>query len=84
MNAVPQAWLDGVPCAESWMLDRGLHYGDGLFETMICRDAGIRFKALHAARLGFAHPRTGQALEFTTPPPPDMAALLAAMDAPVG
>ncbi len=36
-------------------------------------------QALHAARLGFAHPRTGQRLEFTTPPPADMAALLDAM-----
>jgi 23S rRNA pseudouridine1911/1915/1917 synthase len=33
-------------------------------------------QALHAARLGFAHPRTGQALSFHTPPPPDMQALL--------
>jgi 23S rRNA pseudouridine1911/1915/1917 synthase len=33
-------------------------------------------QALHAARLGFSHPRTGEALSFTTPPPPDMRALL--------
>lgn len=33
-------------------------------------------QALHAARLGFVHPRTGQALSFTTPPPADMGALL--------
>jgi len=33
-------------------------------------------QALHAARLGFSHPRTGAALSFTTPPPPDMLALL--------
>lgn len=33
-------------------------------------------QALHAARLGFAHPRTGRALSFHTPPPPDMQALL--------
>lgn len=38
-------------------------------------------QALHATRLGFAHPRTGQPLEFTTPPPADMAALLAALKA---
>ncbi|MGH7041970.1 MAG: RluA family pseudouridine synthase [Acetobacteraceae bacterium] len=38
-------------------------------------------QALHAARLGFVHPRTGVALAFETPPPPDMAALLAALDA---
>jgi 23S rRNA pseudouridine1911/1915/1917 synthase len=34
-------------------------------------------QALHAARLGFAHPRTGAALDFRTAPPPDMAALMA-------
>jgi 23S rRNA pseudouridine1911/1915/1917 synthase len=39
-------------------------------------------QALHAAELGFRHPRTGQPLSFTTPIPPDMAALIAALDAP--
>jgi 23S rRNA pseudouridine1911/1915/1917 synthase len=33
-------------------------------------------QALHAARLGFAHPRTGQPLSFQTPPPPDMRELM--------
>jgi 23S rRNA pseudouridine1911/1915/1917 synthase len=33
-------------------------------------------QALHAARLGFAHPRTGAALEFETPLPADMQALI--------
>lgn len=37
-------------------------------------------QALHAARLGFAHPRTGQALSFTTEPPADMAGLIASLD----
>lgn len=41
-------------------------------------------QALHATRLGFAHPRTGQALEFTTKPPADMAALLAILDGITG
>ncbi len=36
-------------------------------------------QALHAARLGFAHPRTGTPLSFATPPPPDMQALLDAL-----
>lgn len=36
-------------------------------------------QALHATRLGFAHPRTGARLEFQTPPPPDMQALLDAL-----
>jgi 23S rRNA pseudouridine1911/1915/1917 synthase len=37
-------------------------------------------QALHAARLGFAHPRTGAPLSFETPLPPDMADLIAALD----
>jgi len=37
---------------------------------------GFPRQALHAARLGFAHPRTGAALLFETPPPADMQALL--------
>jgi 23S rRNA pseudouridine1911/1915/1917 synthase len=34
-------------------------------------------QALHAARLGFTHPRTGTPLRFTTAPPEDMILLLA-------
>jgi len=37
-------------------------------------------QALHAARLGFAHPRTGAPLSFASNPPPDMAELLASLD----
>lgn len=37
-------------------------------------------QALHATRLGFTHPRTGAPLAFETPPPADMASLLAALD----
>jgi 23S rRNA pseudouridine1911/1915/1917 synthase len=37
-------------------------------------------QALHAARLGFAHPRTGRPLAFETPPPADMQALLRALE----
>ena len=37
-------------------------------------------QALHAARLGFAHPRTGEALAFASPVPPDMQALLDALE----
>jgi 23S rRNA pseudouridine1911/1915/1917 synthase len=36
-------------------------------------------QALHAARLGFRHPATGERLRFETPPPPDMAALIEAL-----
>ncbi|MGA3400893.1 MAG: RluA family pseudouridine synthase [Acetobacteraceae bacterium] len=38
-------------------------------------------QALHATRLGFAHPVTGRPLAFETPPPADFQALLAALDA---
>jgi 23S rRNA pseudouridine1911/1915/1917 synthase len=38
-------------------------------------------QALHAARLGFRHPRSGALLSFETPPPEDMAQLIAALDA---
>jgi 23S rRNA pseudouridine1911/1915/1917 synthase len=37
-------------------------------------------QALHAARLGFRHPRTGENLSFETPPPPDLAGLLGKLD----
>ena len=40
-------------------------------------------QALHAAVLGFRHPRTGAPMRFETPPPPDFTALLRALDAPI-
>jgi 23S rRNA pseudouridine1911/1915/1917 synthase len=36
---------------------------------------------LHARKLGFLHPATGTYLEFTAPPPPDMEAVYAAVQA---
>ncbi|UHC19008.1 RluA family pseudouridine synthase [Methylobacterium currus] len=36
-------------------------------------------QALHAALLGFRHPRTGESLRFESPPPADMARLIAAL-----
>jgi 23S rRNA pseudouridine1911/1915/1917 synthase len=37
-------------------------------------------QALHAARLGFAHPCTGARLSFETPPPADFAGVIASLD----
>ncbi len=51
----------------------------GLPESVRGRLLDFPRQALHAASLGFAHPITGAALRFETPPPPDMAALLAAL-----
>jgi 23S rRNA pseudouridine1911/1915/1917 synthase len=36
---------------------------------------------LHAARLGFHHPRTGEWMSFDAPPPPDLARLLEELEA---
>jgi 4-amino-4-deoxychorismate lyase len=41
----------GEPSLGLDVLDRGLHYGDGLFETIACRDARPRFLSLHLERL---------------------------------
>lgn len=38
-------------------------------------------QALHAANLGFVHPRTGEALSFESPAPDDLRSLLAELDA---
>ena len=38
--------------------------------------AGFPRQALHARRLGFTHPATGQRLDFDSPLPPDMTALI--------
>jgi 4-amino-4-deoxychorismate lyase len=43
--------VDGRATSDSWPLDRGLQYGDGLFETMLVRGGRIRFEDLHRARL---------------------------------
>lgn len=39
-------------------------------------------QALHAAELGFVHPRTGKAMHFASVLPPDMTRLVAALRAP--
>jgi 4-amino-4-deoxychorismate lyase len=49
--------VDGRPATELTVLDRGLHYGDGLFETIACRNAQACFLEQHLHRLaeGCAH-----------------------------
>ncbi len=46
------------------------------------RRAALDFprQALHAATLGFAHPRTGAPLAFTAPPPADLLDLMTTLD----
>jgi 23S rRNA pseudouridine1911/1915/1917 synthase len=40
---------------------------------------GFRRQALHAERLEFVHPRSGQTVALDAPPPPDLTALIAAL-----
>ena len=50
-----------------------------LGETARARLTALGRQALHAAVLGFAHPRTGATMRFESPLPPDMAALIEAL-----
>ncbi len=52
MSVRPDVTLvNGAPADTVSALDRGLHYGDGLFETIACRDGRPRFLSLHLERL---------------------------------
>jgi 23S rRNA pseudouridine1911/1915/1917 synthase len=53
--------------------------GDPVYGGRGRRALGMAGQALHAGVLGFVHPRTGQALEFSAPIPPDMEAALHAL-----
>ena len=49
MNAF--TFIDGEPTTSEFYLDRGFCYGDGVFETMRCRDGNIALVDLHLRRL---------------------------------
>jgi 4-amino-4-deoxychorismate lyase len=51
--------VDGQPGTQLSVLDRGLHFGDGLFETIACRNARPRFLELHLQRLAEGCARLG-------------------------
>jgi 4-amino-4-deoxychorismate lyase len=46
-----RTWIDGVPADVLPADDRGLQYGDGLFETLLVRGGKPRFLEAHLARL---------------------------------
>ncbi len=46
-----RSWVDGREAPGIALLDRGLQYGDGLFETLACLPSGVRFRELHLKRL---------------------------------
>src|ERR1700733_4906656 len=54
-----RALVDGQPALDLDVLDRGLHYGDGLFETIACRAGHARFLDLHLQRLTAGCTRLG-------------------------
>jgi 4-amino-4-deoxychorismate lyase len=51
--------VDGETATTIDVLDRGLHYGDGLFETIACRAGVARFVDLHLQRLADGCARLG-------------------------
>ena len=60
MSSRPDSVLvNGVPAQSVSVLDRGLHYGDGLFETITCRGGKPRLLELHLERLSEGCRRLG-------------------------
>ena len=58
--AAPElVWVTGRDSREVSVLERGLHYGDGLFETIACLDGRARFLPLHLQRLASGCARLG-------------------------
>ena len=57
--------IDGAATGTLSPLDRGLHFGDGVFETIACLQGRPRFLALHLERLA----RGCRALGFSPPAP---------------
>jgi 4-amino-4-deoxychorismate lyase len=64
MSAPLAVLVDGEPCAADWPLDRGLHYGDGLFETVTVRDGQLRFESFHQSRLAEGCRRLGMQIDL--------------------
>ena len=59
MPAPDGIWVNGCAVAQVSALDRGLHYGDGLFETIACTSGRARLLDLHLERLGEGCRRLG-------------------------
>ncbi len=53
-------------------------------DPSLARRLGLQRQWLHAVRLGFAHPATGLAVEFTSTPAPDLQEALVRLQAGVG
>ena len=51
MSDCTQAWVNGEPCTQLSVYDRGLQFGDGLFETLAVIDGRIAHWPRHRTRL---------------------------------
>jgi 4-amino-4-deoxychorismate lyase len=78
VSAALGTWIDGIRVDTLPADDRGLHYGDGLFETMIVREGTVRFLEAHLARLADGCERLGIAFNAM----PDLRADIAAAISP--
>jgi 23S rRNA pseudouridine955/2504/2580 synthase len=58
-------------------------YGDFAWNRTLTK-AGLKRMFLHAWKLGFSHPMTGERVELESPLPPELAALVARLDAESG
>ena len=59
MSAVPATLINGQPQTFWSVHDRGLQYGDGLFETLTCVGGRLRWFERHMARLSLGCERLG-------------------------
>ena len=58
------SWVDGQPASQLPLSDRGLAYGDGLFETLRVSGGRIPLLTLHLQRLAAHLDRAGRALRL--------------------
>jgi 4-amino-4-deoxychorismate lyase len=74
MSAPERVWVNGREAGAVSALDRGLQYGDGLFETLACVDGRLRLLGVHLERLSAGCARLGIAI-------PDIGALRRELEA---
>lgn len=77
MTAALGTWVDGHRADTLPADDRGLHYGDGLFETLIVRAGRVRFLDAHLARLASGCERLGIGFDAITELRAEIAAAVA-------
>ncbi|HUQ10242.1 MAG TPA: aminodeoxychorismate lyase [Steroidobacteraceae bacterium] len=77
MSGAIITWVDGASTDVVPADDRGLHYGDGLFETVLVRGGRPRFLEAHLARLASGCARLGIPFAGESPLRADIAAACA-------